>query len=277
VFRQYEHSRMVRIVCDALLARVGAHPPIVRPPARTLTLLQTFTRGSKMLNFIGARIRVTLADRRVARAPREAGRARLPRPHLSAIALLLLNQPLPGNREIGAPVYICRRGRTCVLRRCAVPFGLPGDAAVTRELGVGLARPSTRGQRTEWRLLESVAVARSGIPLLTEPPDAEAARVVSVLDSGLSSALARAVWIVRGLGWCPLPPSSCLFQVAPPSSLCCAVLLPLPVGRSRTLAGTFMAFDRHMNLVLGETEEWRRLRVKNAAGKSECWWCGSAA
>ena len=38
---------------------------------------------------------------------------------------------------------------------------------------------------------------------------------------------------------------------------------------SRVLVGTFMAFDRHMNLVLGETEEFRRVRTKKAGGAGE--------
>merc|ERR1711991_380890 len=38
---------------------------------------------------------------------------------------------------------------------------------------------------------------------------------------------------------------------------------------TRTIVGTFMAFDKHMNMVLGDAEEFRRIKAKKGQGLVE--------
>lgn len=38
---------------------------------------------------------------------------------------------------------------------------------------------------------------------------------------------------------------------------------------SRVLVGTFLAFDRHMNIVLGDTEEYRKIKSSVAGGRQD--------
>ena len=46
-----------------------------------------------------------------------------------------------------------------------------------------------------------------------------------------------------------------------------APVIPLYFAQdNRTMVGTLLAFDRHMNLVLGDTEEYRKVKSKKAGG-----------
>ena len=43
----------------------------------------------------------------------------------------------------------------------------------------------------------------------------------------------------------------------------------IQISETRTLLGTFMAYDKHMNLVLGDCEEYRKIRGKKEGEKDE--------
>eukprot|EP00462_Mataza_sp_D1_P001148 CAMPEP_0175093344 /NCGR_PEP_ID=MMETSP0086_2-20121207/2960_1 /TAXON_ID=136419 /ORGANISM="Unknown Unknown, Strain D1" /LENGTH=203 /DNA_ID=CAMNT_0016366295 /DNA_START=22 /DNA_END=633 /DNA_ORIENTATION=+ len=43
----------------------------------------------------------------------------------------------------------------------------------------------------------------------------------------------------------------------------------IQITETRTLLGTFMAYDKHMNLVLGDCEEYRKVRGKKASEERE--------
>lgn len=45
--------------------------------------------------------------------------------------------------------------------------------------------------------------------------------------------------------------------------------MKVQISETRTLLGTFMAYDKHMNLVLGDCEEYRRIRGKKAGEDRE--------
>ena len=43
----------------------------------------------------------------------------------------------------------------------------------------------------------------------------------------------------------------------------------ITLSDTRQLVGTFLAFDRHMNLVLADTDEYRKVKVKGSAEEKE--------